>query len=315
MSYLHDLPNRSDNRVIAGQLGAYNSEVHHGEGRLQDLYEQSGEWAGLTGMDYHNWDMNNRNDFSEPNRFLIEQWNNGSLVTVSWHASNPWTGGKSTDMETGSGVHELITPGTDVHDTWMLMLDDVAAGLQELEDEGVVVIWRPFHEMNGGWFWWYSDRDGDQFRALWQHMFNYFTYEKGLDNLLWAYSPNHAYDQWKALPPHYYPGDGYVDIVGLDYYRKYTDDGIWLNGYDELVATGKPVALLEFGPSPASAWPDRPDFDYTVLIDEIREEYPRIVMFQAWEWHWAIPENDNADELMADPWIITRDELPDWNGN
>jgi hypothetical protein len=50
-----------------------------------------------------------------------------------------------------------------------------------------------------------------------------------------------------------------------------------------------------------------------VLIDEIREEYPRIVMFQAWEWHWAIPRNDNAAELMADPWIITRDELPDWN--
>lgn len=317
LSYLYGLTNRPDGRVVAGQFGSYGdgATVGTATNQINRIYEQTGKWPALTGMDYRNWDMQHGNNLSDANRYLIDFWNSGGLVTVSWHAANPWTGGSSTDMNI-TQLSDLITPGRPGYDQWIRMLDDIASGLQELEDNGVVVIWRPMHEMNGGWFWWWGNEDKEGYKALWRHMYNYFTYQKGLDNLLWAWSPNFAYDQWKADLMEYYPGDAYVDIVGMDKYRALNEADLDLNGwgtYDKLVATGKPVALLEFGPSPASAYPNRPDWDYTQLIHTIRERYPRIVLFQAWEWHWQIPENPGADGLMNDPWIVDREELPLWS--
>lgn len=317
LSYLYALPSRSDNRVISGQFGSYGdgATVNHAWTRINNLYSQSGKYAALTGMDYRNWDMDHGNNLSEANRFLIDYWNQGGLVTLSWHATNPWTGGSSTDTRGVTSLTDLTTPGRPGYDRWMRQLNDIASGLQELENAGVVVIWRPLHEMNGGWFWW-GFRDASEYHALWRHMYNYFTYQKGLTNLLWAWSPNYAIGEGSANLLNWYPGHGYVDIVGMDKYRKLEENGLELNAwgtYDKLVSIGKPVALLEFGPTPASSWPDRPDWDYGQLIQTIRTKYPRIVLFQAWEWHWAIPEHNNANGLMNDSWVVDRSELPRWS--
>lgn len=88
-------------------------------------------------------------------------------------------------------------------------LDDIAAGLQQLRDAGVVVLWRPFHEMNGGWFWWGAKKP-DVFMQLWRQMFDYFTVQKKLNNLLWVYAANTG-----GRTTAFYPGDGYVDLVGV----------------------------------------------------------------------------------------------------
>jgi mannan endo-1,4-beta-mannosidase len=323
LAYLYQLsdPGRTTNRVISGQFGAY------GEGQnpqtatetLQEIYDQTGKWVGLTGMDYHTWDLYHKNDFSEPNQFLIDQWRQGTLITLSWHAPNPWTRGESTEWDAGKGqprnVRELMTPNTKANKEWLLLLDDVAAGLDQLQQAGVVVIWRPFHEMNGGWFWWHQQTKAD-FVALWQHMFDYFTTTKKLNNLLWAYSPNTNNNQWNRRTNFYYPGAAYVDIVGLDKYMERTEDPLALNKwreYDDLVALGKPMGLLEFGPSPpnGSGWKD-PKYDYTKLIRDIKARYPKIVMFQAWEWIWRLGAHDKVSDLLNDPWVVTRDELPVW---
>jgi mannan endo-1,4-beta-mannosidase len=325
LAYLYDLPNRGENRVISGQFGAYGDGTSRAtaEEQLKRIFDQSGLTPGLTGMDYQRWDMNNQNDFTEPNSFLISQWNAGLLVNVSWHANNPWTGGPSTDWENTATedpydtrpVRELITPGNAAYDRWMLMLDNIAGGLQQLEDAGVVVIWRPLHEMNGGWAWWQRQTPED-FTTLWQHMFNYFTLEKGLDNLLWAYSPMINGTEFDFRAMHYYPGDAYVDIVGLDKYMAIGEDPLDLNrwgDYDALVATGKPVGLFEFGPLPATGegW-DTVQYDYANLIRDIRQLYPRIVLFQAWEYIWQIGNHQNASGLLNDPWVIVQGELPTW---
>src|SRR5690606_9161779 len=86
-------------------------------------------------------------------------------------------------------VRDLITPGKPGYSNWIRMLDDLAVHLQTLENRGVVVLFRPLHELNGTWFWW-GGQNPDDFRAFWRHMFDYFTRVKGLDNLLWVYSPN-----------------------------------------------------------------------------------------------------------------------------
>jgi len=78
-------------------------------------------------------------------------------------------------------LNTLLAAGTETHTRWMGELDQIARGLQELEDAGVVVLWRPFHEMNGGWFWW-GAHDPETFIQVWRQMFDYLAKTKGLDN-------------------------------------------------------------------------------------------------------------------------------------
>jgi mannan endo-1,4-beta-mannosidase len=323
LSFLWELPTRANNRVLAGQFGSYGdgAGVPEAQARLQKIFDQTGKWVGLTGMDYKNWDVNHAGNLSIPNSFLIEQWGKGSIVTLSWHPINPWTSGESNDWEYPKGsvntppILELITPATQVHARWQVILEDTAKGLQELEDNGVVVIFRPFHEMNGEWFWWSRQTQAD-FSAVWQYLVNYFTVEKGLDNILWGFSPNSNSGKDARRATYYWPGDAFVDVVGLDKYMKLGETPLTLDAwgdYTDLVKTCKPVGIFEFGPTPASAWPDSPRYDFVRLIRDIQRYYPRVAFFQVWEWHWAIGENRNAKALLNDPWIVTQDELPAWD--
>ena len=97
-------------------------------------------------------------------------------------------------------------------------MDDVAGLLRELQDEGVVVLWRPYHEMNGGWFWW-GGKTRDSFTKLWTNLYERLTHHHSLSNLLWVYSANAEFDAATGdgvLAE--YPGSAYVDVVGMDVY-------------------------------------------------------------------------------------------------
>lgn len=272
------------------------------------LHGSTGKWVGMIGVDYGLGST--PDDISAGNQMLIDHWNNGGLVTICHHANNPWTGGDSWDL-TSRDLVELITPGTAVNAVWMAELDKAATGLAELRDAGVVVLWRPFHEMTyTSCFWWDSGAhpgDPEPFKNMWKHMFNYFTYTKELDNLLWVYAT--ANRDLYTPADFLYPGGGYVDIVGIDRYADSLE--FQGEGYSKLLATGKPFALTETGPHPTrdGSW------DNTNLINRIRDVYPKIAYFYYWE-SWtdnkvAIVDNQNASALLNDPWVITRDEL-DW---
>ena len=133
-------------------------------------------------------------------------------------------------------LEDLLKPDSETHTRWMQELDLMAAGLKELQEAGVVVLWRPFHEMNGGWFWW-GAAEPEKFIAVWRHMFDYFSKTKGLNNLLWVYGPNHGQNTAS-----YYAGEQYVDIVGLDAYTDYLDPQ-HVKGYAEVAALPKPRML------------------------------------------------------------------------
>lgn len=162
-----------------------------------------------------------------------------------------------------SSLDELVTPGGKAHATWVAQLDRIADALAELQAAGVVVIWRPFHEMNGGWFWW-KRRNPKQFRELWRHMFRYYTQERKLHNLLWYWSPS-ATAGTPAMD--YYPGGDYCDLVGLDYYG----DDLEMKWYEDVASLGKPFGLGEVGPKRDS----RGSFDYSRWIRAIRESLNR----------------------------------------
>jgi mannan endo-1,4-beta-mannosidase len=180
-------------------------------------------------------------------------------------------------------------------------LDRIADGLQQLQTNGVVVLWRPFHEMNGDWFWW-DGKDPETFIKLWHQMFDYFTKTKGLNNLLWVYSPNHGTNTVV-----YYPGDRYVDLAGLDAYTDFVDTKHIL-GYAEVARLPKPFGFTEFGPHSPSNPPG--DYDYLRFLDGVQKNFPRTVFFMSWNAKWSLAQNTNVTEMLNNPLIVNREDLP-----
>ena len=323
LAWLTALPDRADKRVISGQhAGTWNYTSQY-DARITAIYEETGKWIAMAGADYA-W-----SDWSEEgqNSKLIEHWNNGGLIYVGCHWYNPWTGngldwtgGQFWDQSMNGGdFSNVYTPGNAAYDMFHADMDVKAAWLSDLQSNGVVVVFRIFHEMNDPWFAWWSGRDQTKFVTLWQYVFDYFTTTKGLNNLIWVYAPSAEIEGFQPAE-YYYPGSDYVDIAGLDYYL-YTNDmnDIGTRGYPEILSLGKPFAITEFGPSGWLAGdpnpelhPQNPDwFEYDVLIQEIRDECPKATYFLAWSANWAIANQLNAQELLDDSWVITRDEV-DW---
>lgn len=190
----------------------------------------------------------------------------GSLVTITYHAAMPgqclcWehvnNGGISKQQ-----FEEIVTPGTEHNRQWIADIDEVAAYLKQLRDAKVPVLWRPYHEMNGGWFWWGKQ---PKFAALWEAMFDRYTNVHKLDNLLWVWSPSapsHYADTFET----YYVGHLRADVLAVDIYdndyQQSHHDRLWV------LAAGKPIAIGENGELPA------PD-----LLNEGQSQY---VWFMGW---------------------------------
>jgi mannan endo-1,4-beta-mannosidase len=298
LNYFHELDARPDKRIVSGQFSNF------GDGAdlrlVTRIHEQTGQWPALLGADYAG---QGGIHVEAPNRVVLDYWNQGGLVTLSAHLYNPartnvpFSGLRDKDVD----LKALLEPGTDIHARWVRELDQIAGGLQQLEDQGVVVLWRPFHEMNGGWFWW-GGKDPQTFVKLWRQMFEYFTRTKGLDNLLWVYSPNHGTNT--AV---YYPGDRYVDLIGLDAYTDFVDPDHIL-GYAEIARLPKPFGFTEFGPHS----PENPpgDYDYRRFLAGAHAHFPRTVFFMSWNAKWSLASNTNVTEMLTDPRIINRADLP-----
>jgi len=276
------------------------------------IAQATGKWPAIAGADYgYGAGRNDSPELSAVNRELIAYWKAGGLVTLSWHARNPLTHGTAFDVSMEVDLRRLIDPETPEGAEWKRELGRVADGLEELKKAGVVVLWRPFHEMNGRWFWW-GNSPGENppgrreaFVALWRHMHHHFTNERKLDNLLWVYcGSDGAHSAAKKHPErsitYYYPGDEFCDIAALDHYSN--DSRI--KGYDDLVSTGKPVAIAETGPAETDTKP----LDLARFLSVIKERYPRFVFCHFWDGKYSMVKNENAAGFMNDPWVLTREE-------
>jgi mannan endo-1,4-beta-mannosidase len=307
LAYVEALSLDLDSGVLSGQNCGHGGEaVDVYESLVGELVAAGFPRVALVGVDYG---LADSLDVARTHAPLLEHWNLGGLVTVSWHARNPWTGGDSWDLS-DANLAELITPGSKAYTRWMDALDEIARALAQLRDAGVVVLWRPLHEMNGNWFWWgmaaHPD-DATAYRALWRQMHDRFTRHHGLNNLIWVYSVVPEADQsWTRPVDYYYPGPDVVDLVGIDLYA----DDIQIPDYPALEAFGKPLALTEFGPG--HALHGGGDFDNHEIIETLSERYPGIVYWLQWhDWkadgRWvrkSIRHNQNAGALLRDPRVI-----------
>lgn len=298
LNFIASLNGRTNKNILSGQFSDF------GQGAnlriMERIHDQTGQWPALIGVDYADFGRGSLT-YDAPNKAAIDYWKQGGLVTVSAHMYNPANvkGGGLRDK--GVDLNDLLAAGTETSQRWMQQLDLMAEGLKQLQDAGVVVLWRPFHEMNGAWFWW-GAKDPEAFIKVWRHMFVYFSKSKGLHNLLWVYGPNHG-----TKTAAYYAGDAYVDIVGLDAYTDFIDRE-HIKGYPEVAALKKPFGFTEYGPHGSQNPPG--DYDYTRFIEGLLKNFPKTSFFMSWNAKWSLASNQNTRELLAHPSIVNRNDLP-----
>lgn len=303
LKYFQDLRARVDQRLLSGQFTDFGTNARVNSRKVFDRIQQrTGCCPAILGVDYADWNTG-AIYAAEPNAAALEQWQHGGLVTINAHFFNPLRTNLSVSglRDQGVDITPLLDSASPAHAVWLRELDDIAAGLQQLRAAGVVVLWRPCHEMNGSWFWW-GAKQPDVFIALWRQMFDYFTEQKKLDNLLWVYAANtggHTAD--------YYPGDHYVDLVGVDAYTDFVDTN-HIRGTAELLRLPKPFGFTEFGPHGPVHPPG--DYDYLRFIYGVEKFFPQTVFFQAWSVKWGLATNQNVTALLHHPWLVNRANLP-----
>ena len=238
---------QSGKKMLTGvqSEGTANNNEH-----INLIYSKTGKHPALAGYDFiflqysptpAGWEwVVNYSDMSAP----IEHWNAGGLVNYMWHWNVPdskadWENGVNNynfegynfySDKTSFSIVEALKEGTWQHDFIMKDLAKAAGYLKILKDAGVPVIWRPLHEAagnynlygkkNNAWFWW--GRGGaEPCKQLYRLMRDTFEKEYGLDNLIWVWTldaTQGAENEWAD----WYPGDDYVDIVGVDIYEDNT---------------------------------------------------------------------------------------------
>ncbi|MBQ7782414.1 MAG: hypothetical protein IJ368_00430 [Oscillospiraceae bacterium] len=253
------------------------------------IYENTGKYPAIRGLDYMN------DDFKGVNRRAEEWHERGGIVTICWHCGCDFSGSWNESMKTEiTDWDKALTKGTAEYDTLIKGMDKAAAALQELEDKGIPVLWRPFHELDGAWFWW-GKGGAENFKKLWIMMYDRYTNHWELDNLIWVlgYSGNgKGYDKW-------YPGNEYVDIAGADSYKDGSNANLFTN-VRKVVGDKMPVCFHECGRIPT--------------VEQLEKDSAGWVWFMTWHTEYITENNDINDlkSIYNHDYVITLDELPSW---
>jgi mannan endo-1,4-beta-mannosidase len=218
------------------------------------IYRTTGDYPAIWGGDFGFADENHDIDNIKYRPLLVpeikKQYARGSIIVMSYHQANPFLGeptpfkGGIISQLTDDQWKELTTPGTPLYKKWAVQMDLIAVYFKELQEANIPVIFRPYHEMNGNWFWWGHRKGDDGFKALWHQLYNYYTNHHQLNNILWAWTSDKPWDDVAD----YYPNDNTVDILGCDIYPMKDTAVVYRQEfYDRMLklANGKPLALTE----------------------------------------------------------------------
>ena len=205
--------------------------------------------------------------FSRLRQEIINQFEHGGLTTISWHVDNPLSGGTAwvadslKDVETKTV--EAVLEGGSQHEKflgWVDMVGDFLNALVTPYGVKVPVVFRPWHEHSGSWFWWgQAHCTAEQYKQLWRLTADRLK-AKGVTNVLYAYSPGTESDGDPEKYMERYPGDDIIDVLGVDTYCGAPDgDSVKIAAYAQKLdkhlamietiakAHGKALALTETG--------------------------------------------------------------------
>lgn len=230
-----ELVNRMTELQKQGYMIGHQDDPFYGltwewERGRSDVRETCGDYPAVMGFDLGGIELGNEVNldsvpFSRIREELIAHHERGGIVTLSWHPRNPLTGGSAWDNADTTVVRSIL-PGGSQHRkflVWMRRVRDFVKTLRTKNDRPVPIIFRPWHENNGGWFWWGAKQCSPcEFKALWCMMQDYFEVE-GFENLVWSYSPNLDGHMTEERFLERYPGDERVALIGLDAYQWGTE--------------------------------------------------------------------------------------------
>ena len=257
-------------------------------------------------------------------------WAAGSLIQMSMHFPNPYDnwqvtapgsatgvtcpgqGGVTTQLQglsdDCSGINDtfiaaMLTAGTAQNASWNAELNQFATGLLDLQNSGVVVILRLFHELNASWFWWGTLTSARQ-AQLFQYTENYFE-SQGIHNALYEYC---------IVDSSYlsgYPGAQYVDLVATDWYGQLAGTQGPTAGYTALTQYGKPIAFAE-NSCGSSGGPCLTSYNFESQLQDAEASMPNLIWINFWwgENPGAANANPFWQAYMQDSWGIMRPNVP-----
>ena len=307
---LEYLANAKGKYVLSGQEESTWVEPLYSEYEMEYIKETTGKYPAIRGFDYIN------DDFEGVNERAIDWWNRGGIVSICWHTGVNYSGGY---LDCKEGVvtdwDAFLTEGTDKYNEMIEGIDKAAKALKELRDLNIPVIWRPYHEAFGTWFWWGKGEDNntkaEHYVKLWQIMYTRYTDYWGLNNLIWIEGYSHMDYEWQEKKykcgvgaDKWYVGSDYCDMIGADTYV----DGIHLLLNDKISSLNKnkkPVAYHECGIIPTIDELKKTDWSYflTWHTNYLIEGY------NLYEVDY-INTKEHLIEVYNSDYVITLDELP-----
>ncbi|TRX41288.1 glycoside hydrolase family 26 protein [Flavobacterium restrictum] len=201
---------------------AYGVNWKYEDGR-SDVKDVVGDFPALYGWDLGGIENDSKTNldgvpFDKIRQYIIAVQKRGGINTISWHLNNPMTGKTAWDNSTKSLAS--ILPGGENHATFKTWLDKEAAFLLSLKDakgKAIPVLYRPFHELTGGWFWWGKENcTSEEFKTLWKFSFAYLQ-KKGVHNLIYVYNTGGFKTREVFLEN--YPGTEFADVLSFDNYQ------------------------------------------------------------------------------------------------
>lgn len=286
------------------------------------VYKCTGKYPAVAGFDYLHLNSSPTDWIDYSDISVVEAWYNaGGIVSACWHWNVPRSEGSTEDFtstasETAFKVSNIFVEGTWEKEVADSDLKEMAGYLKLLQDKNIPVIWRPLHEAAGNrylydggtaWFWWGNDGP-DQYKRLWQYMYDFFAAE-GVRNLIWVWTTQTTAVNDADIA--YYPGDNYVDIVSRDIYR--TEGSAELTAQQiaaqfDVVASMVPhkmVTLSECGsvPDMSAQWSAGAKWSWFMPWYDYDNDYSEGFAHE----HAGI---DWWRASLASEAVITRDELP-----
>lgn len=205
----------------------------NGDADRSDVKSVSGSHPAVIGVDFSGLsgrpDTAIRKTLSALKKNITDTYNRGGVTTVAWHFSNPASGGGFYWKDSVSApAVKLIIPGGSHHDQYKKILSTIAELANSVKgNDGNLapMIFRPYHEFDGDWFWWGKAHcTPDEFKTLWKFTVKYLRDTLGVHNFVYAFSPDNKFNSELEFLERY-PGDDYVDMVGMDNYGDWGRDG------------------------------------------------------------------------------------------
>jgi mannan endo-1,4-beta-mannosidase len=299
---LNQLP--AQKKTLAGvQVNEY--EVYIDCTSADRLFEHTGKRPALMGLE-----LMNAIAYPPYPSYLLDraltQTARGGLVTMSWHERNPVEvcprgeyfecSKKPMDAQT---LHAVLADGTPEHKLWLKDVDAIAKVLRRFRENGIVVLFRPYHEMNGGWFWWGKKAELPQ---LWDALYDELAIRNKLDNLIWVWSVDREAPDAKS----YFPVRHKPDIVGTDMYEPDQNTPKYAAARANLTAlSSAPFAITEVGLVPSAKVLDAINPAWVLLWGDM--------INMNWTWNGDCPTCNKPEQVAAFfklDRILTLDELP-----